>query len=139
MKQIRFDAAVENGVNVYRYLPGDDVPVEAHWAGLYQQWREEPTPWTECAVNNNNTEEIAVYLGLIWRMTDGLARYGIATYYRADSLAARARGPGRPVRYRGTAGPGRDAAGDLARRLRRGSHLRRRAWPRSVDRADAIA
>jgi hypothetical protein len=69
-------------VNVYRFMPGEDVPVETHWAGLYQQWPEGPTPWTEYAVNNNNTEEIAVYLGLIWRMTDGLARYGIATYYR---------------------------------------------------------
>ena len=85
MKQIRFDAAVENGVNVYRFMPGEDVPVEAHWAGLYEQWREEPTPWTQYAVNNNNTEEIAVYLGLIWRMTDGLARYGIATYYRDEA------------------------------------------------------
>ena len=85
MKQIRFDAAVENGVNVYRYLPGEDGPVKAHWAGLYQQWPERPTPWTEYAVNNNNTEEIAIYLGLIWRMTDGLARYGIATYYRDEA------------------------------------------------------
>jgi hypothetical protein len=37
VKQIRFDAAVENGGNVYRFMPGEDVPVEAHWAGLYQQ------------------------------------------------------------------------------------------------------
>jgi hypothetical protein len=85
VKQIRFDAAVENGVNVYRYLAGDDVPVEAHWAGLYQEWPEGPTPWTEYAVNNNNTEEIAVYLGLVWRMTAGLARYGIATYFRDEA------------------------------------------------------
>jgi hypothetical protein len=82
VKRIRFDAAVENGVNVYRYLPGADVPVEVHWTGLYQEWPEDRTPWTEYAVNNGNTEEIAVYLGLIWRVTAGLARYGIATYYR---------------------------------------------------------
>lgn len=87
VKQIRFDATVENGLNVYRYLPGADLPVETHWAGLYQEWRDEPTPWTEYAVNNNNTEEIAVYLGLIWRVTDGLARYGIAAYYRDQAAA----------------------------------------------------
>lgn len=88
VKQIRFGATVENGLNVYRYLPGVDLAVEVHWAGLYQEWPEEPTPWTEYAVNNNNTEEIAVYLGLIWRVTEGLARYGIAAYYR-DEAAAR--------------------------------------------------
>jgi hypothetical protein len=37
---------------------------------------------TEYAVNNSNTEEIAVYLGLLWRMTDGLTRYGVAAYHR---------------------------------------------------------
>lgn len=88
MKQIRFGGTVENGLNVYRYLPGADLPVEMHWAGLYQEWPEAtPTPWTEYAVNNNNTEEIAVYLGLTWRVTDGLARYGIATYYRDQAAA----------------------------------------------------
>lgn len=87
VKQIRFDGTVENGVNVYRYLLGADPPVDTHWAGLYQTWREGPTPWTEYAVNNNNTKEIAVYLGLTWRATEGLARYGIAAYYR-DKAAA---------------------------------------------------
>jgi hypothetical protein len=87
VKQIRFDGTVENGLNVYRYLPGVDLPVEIHWAGLYQKWPEKPAPWTEYAVNNGKTEEIAVYLGLIWRVTDGLARYGIAAYYR-DKAAA---------------------------------------------------
>lgn len=87
VKRIRFDAAVEDGVNVYRYLPGLDVPVEVHWAGLYQEWPEGPTPWTEYAVNNDNTEEIAVYLGLIWRVTAGRTRYGIATYYRDEAAA----------------------------------------------------
>lgn len=87
VKPIRFDAAVENGLNVYRCLPGVDLPVEIHWPGLYQEWAQGPTPWTEYAINNNNTEEIAVYLGLIWRATDGLARYGIAAYYRDEAAA----------------------------------------------------
>lgn len=82
MKQIRFDAAVEDGLHVYRYVPGTGLPVEQHWPGLHEEWPDAPTPWTEYAVNNNNTEEIAVYVGLIWRLTDGLARYGVATYYR---------------------------------------------------------
>ena len=82
VKQIRFDAIVEDGLNVYRYSPGIDLPVEQHWPGLYRGWYDGLTPWTEYAVNDNNTEEIAVYLGLLWRVTDGLARYGIATYYR---------------------------------------------------------
>jgi hypothetical protein len=89
VKQIRFDTAVENGVNVYRYLPGADVPVEVHWGGLHQEWPEEPTPWTEYAVSNDKTEEIAVYLGLIWRVTAGLDRYGIATYYRDEAASIR--------------------------------------------------
>ena len=50
-------------------------------------------PGTEYAVNNNNTEEIAVYLGLIWRVTDGLARYGIAMYYRDQAAAIPQREP----------------------------------------------
>jgi hypothetical protein len=63
------------------------VPVEIHWGGLHQEWPEEPTPWTEYAVSNDKTEEISVYLGLIWRVTAGLDRYGIATYYRDEAAA----------------------------------------------------
>ena len=33
-------------------------------------------PWTEYAVNNNNCEEVAIYLGLIWRLTEGLIPFG---------------------------------------------------------------
>ncbi|MDO0936379.1 hypothetical protein QQY66_33520 [Streptomyces sp. DG2A-72] len=80
-------------MNVYRYLPGSEAAVTQHWPGLFQGWPPGPTPFTEYAVNNNNTEEMAVYLGLAWRLTAGLTRYAIPTYYRDDAAQALGREP----------------------------------------------
>lgn len=80
-------------MNVYRYIPGTESAVTRHWPGLFQEWSQGPTPFTEYAVNNNNMEEMAVYLGLAWRLTAGLARYAIPTYYRDDAAEALGREP----------------------------------------------
>lgn len=80
-------------MNVYRYLPGMETAVTQHWPGLFQKWSPGPTPFTEYAVNNNNMEEMTVYLGLAWHLTAGLARYAIPTYYRDDVAQALGREP----------------------------------------------
>ncbi|WP_143662413.1 hypothetical protein [Streptomyces sp. f51] len=36
-------------------------------------------------MNNNNMEEVAVYVGLVWQLTAGLDRYAIPTYYCDDA------------------------------------------------------
>lgn len=83
---LRFEAArTAGGVHVHHFLPGDDTPVHHQWPGLYEQWPDGPTPFSEYAVNNGNTEEVAVYTGLVWRLTSGLTRYATPTYYRDDA------------------------------------------------------
>ncbi|MFJ5774590.1 hypothetical protein [Streptomyces sp. NPDC093094] len=93
MHPIRFEAVQRHGVHVFHHLPGDDVPVSRHWPGLSEEWPEGRTPFSEWAVNNNNTEEVAVYVGLVWRLTAGLARYAIPAYYRDDAARTLGREP----------------------------------------------
>ncbi|WP_327323136.1 hypothetical protein OG735_11985 [Streptomyces sp. NBC_01210] len=85
MLPLHFESVHANGVNLYHYLPGEQPALTRHWPGLFQDWPEGPTPFTEYAVNNNNMEEVAIYVGLTWRLTEGLARYAIPTYYRDDA------------------------------------------------------
>ncbi|MER6134377.1 hypothetical protein [Streptomyces sp. NPDC001815] len=93
MHPIRFAAVQRHDTHVFHYAPGDDVAVSRHWPGLFEEWPEGETPFTEWAVNNNNTEEVAVYVGLVWRLTAGLARYAIPTYYRDDAARTLGREP----------------------------------------------
>ncbi|MEU9204477.1 hypothetical protein [Streptomyces sp. NPDC048332] len=85
MHPLRFESVRANGVNRHHYMPGERPAVTRHWPGLFQGWPEGPTPFTEYAVNNNNMEEVAVYVGLIWRLTEGLARYALPAYYRDEA------------------------------------------------------
>ncbi|MEU1618539.1 hypothetical protein ABZ479_14730 [Streptomyces sp. NPDC005722] len=87
MLPIRFDATKGDGVHVFHYLPTLGTPVTRNWPGLFGEWPEERTPFTEWAVNNN-MEEVAVYLGLVWRLTAGLRRFAIPAYYREDAERA---------------------------------------------------
>ncbi|MYX32667.1 hypothetical protein [Streptomyces sp. SID8377] len=93
MHPIRFEAVPRHGIHIFHYLPGDDIPVSRHWPGLFGEWPQRQTPFSEWAVNNNNMEEVAVYVGLIWRLTDGLARYAIPRYYRDDATQTLGREP----------------------------------------------
>ncbi|MER5556887.1 hypothetical protein ABT001_35485 [Streptomyces sp. NPDC002793] len=85
MHPIRFEASTTDGFHLFHYLPGNDLAVTRHWPGLWQEWPDEGTPYTEWAVNNNNMEEVAVYVGLVWQLTAGLDRYAIPTYYCDDA------------------------------------------------------
>ncbi|MFE1796908.1 hypothetical protein ACFW9L_12150 [Streptomyces sp. NPDC059517] len=93
MHPLHFQSSKEQGINVHRYLPGTQTAVTRHWPGLFQDWPPGPTPFTEYAVNNNNMEEVAVYTGLVWRLTAGLARYAIPAYYRDEAAQALGREP----------------------------------------------
>jgi hypothetical protein len=79
----------EDGVHTHRYVARDGPVVERNWSGLFGEWPERgPTPFTEYAVNNNNCEEVALYLGLIWRLTSDLAVYGVPRYDRDQAMRA---------------------------------------------------
>lgn len=93
MHPIEFVAAEREGAHVFHYTPGDNLAVSRHWPGLFESWPEGKTPFTEWAVNNNNMEEVAVYVGFIWRLTAGLARYAIPAYYRDDAERTLGRTP----------------------------------------------
>ncbi|MEU7046799.1 hypothetical protein AB0A77_37960 [Streptomyces varsoviensis] len=93
MHPIEFHAVDAEGIHAFHYIPGDNLAVSRHWPGLVRGWPGNKTPFTEWAVNNNNMEEVAVYVGLIWRLTAGLARYAIPSYYRDDAERFLGRAP----------------------------------------------
>jgi hypothetical protein len=84
MRPLVFRHTTRGALNRYVHAPGQDVVVEeSNWAVLSGDWPgDAPTPYMRHAVNNNNTEEVAVYLGLMWQLTQGLTRHAIPCYYR---------------------------------------------------------
>ncbi|WP_354697209.1 hypothetical protein DSM112329_02837 [Paraconexibacter sp. AEG42_29] len=87
MRPLVFHHTTRGALHRYAHVPGSDVVVEeSNWAVLCGDWPDDDrTPYMRHAVNNNNTEEVAVYLGLIWRLTQGRARHAIPCYYRDDA------------------------------------------------------
>lgn len=94
MLPLAFHHSMRGALNRYAHTPGEAVVVdESNWPVLTSDWPDDGrTPYMRHAVNNNNTEEVAVYLGLIWRLTEGRSRHAIPCYYRDD--AGRAMGKG---------------------------------------------
>lgn len=95
---IRFESDRLGDLHRYAYLPGEDLPLDDPWEGLFEEWTDNGvllarTPMTEYAVNNVNCEEIAVYLGLVWRLTEGGHRFAIPTYYRDEATRVLGRDP----------------------------------------------
>ncbi|XVQ89344.1 hypothetical protein ACQP2K_18590 [Microbispora siamensis] len=94
MRPIRFERYQHLDGFVYVYTPGDETPVEIHWPGLYQEWPDnDRTPFTEFAINNCEQEEMAVYFGLAWHLTQGLAGYAVPIWYRDAAARSIGRQP----------------------------------------------
>ncbi|MEU7941278.1 hypothetical protein [Microbispora bryophytorum] len=94
MRPIRFEQHQHLDGFVYVYAPGEETPVELHWPGLYQDWPDhDRTPFTEFAINNCEQEEVAVYFGLAWHLTEGLTRYAIPIWYRDPAARSIGRQP----------------------------------------------
>ncbi|GAA3475707.1 hypothetical protein GCM10018966_002330 [Streptomyces yanii] len=53
----------------------------------------EPGATPEPPPTDRGVEEVAVYVGLVWRLTAGLARYATPTYYRDDAERMLGRAP----------------------------------------------
>ena len=68
-----------------RFISGEERFVHTHLPGLFKEWSEGKTPFTEFNVNNNNCEEMAVYLGVAWSFIQNSEVYGIPCYYRDDA------------------------------------------------------
>lgn len=77
-----FESWREGDIYTYRHVARDGPVVERNWPGLFEKWPDGPTPYTEWGVNNNNCEEVAVYLGLIWRLTRGQMLFGVPRWNR---------------------------------------------------------
>ena len=90
MTRLPFSYRVKDGLYCADHLPGTNGPVQRNWRGLdnfedQDIWMAtETNPWTAFAVNNWNKEEVAVYLGLIWDLTEGYERLIIPIYDKCD-------------------------------------------------------
>lgn len=79
-----FSCRTADGLTTCRFITsfGEGV-IDRHWPGLYESWdgwERDRNPFFRFAVNNNNQEEMAVYLGLSWALTDLPVRLGVLHY-----------------------------------------------------------
>jgi hypothetical protein len=76
------------------HCPGYGVVVEKpNQHLLTASWPDEgPTPYSEYAVNGSFAEEVAVYLGFAWRLTEGLRRWAIPAFYHEPAVRRLGRG-----------------------------------------------
>jgi hypothetical protein len=86
--RFEFARSVEaNGLRTYTYVAADTRLFERTWTGLDRPWPEfGPNPFSVFAVNGNNREELAVYLGLIWRLTEGLLPFVVPRFHREAGM-----------------------------------------------------
>jgi len=87
VRPLDFTPSFDGDVHRFVHAPGDARVVERNnWPVLTGDWSAtQDTPYLRFAVNNNNAEEIAVYLGLVWQLTSELHRWAIPAYYRDDA------------------------------------------------------
>ncbi len=78
----QFEVNVDRGLYTYLYVAGNNRLVTRNWLGLFEEWTTTPTPFTKFNVNNNNMEEMAVYMGFVWQLCEGKPCYAIPNYYR---------------------------------------------------------
>ncbi len=112
MKPFNFIKNFEKDLYSYYYIREEESFVEKSWSGLFDptissviqhfELSSEPigkevididklggdcrltqkTPFNQYCINNINREEVAIYLGLIWRLSKNSIKYGIPSYYR---------------------------------------------------------
>ena len=84
-----------------RFVSDGSAPVQVHWPGLSDSEAIDAidaAQWDRLAINNNNREEVAVYLRVSWALLRDHEVLGNAVYYTED--AARSLGqPGTVVRW----------------------------------------
>lgn len=83
--RLGFAKTHENGLHTYRYI-AEEGPVRRSWPGLNGDWPDHAG--ADWAVNYSYREYLAVYLGLVWRLTDGLMRYVVPRWERRAGMLA---------------------------------------------------
>lgn len=77
---LAFTASFRDEMPIHRFVTsfGEGV-VDQHWPGLYRPWDIDPaaSPYRRFGVNNNNGEEVVVYQGLAWALTEAPFRLAI--------------------------------------------------------------
>jgi hypothetical protein len=81
----QFEVSVNQGLHTYLYVAGDNPIVTKNWPGIIEEWLTTTTPFSEFNVNNNNAEEMSVYLGFVWQLCEEKPSYAIPNYYRDEA------------------------------------------------------
>ena len=90
MKRLLVEYWQHNALHWARYVSGDQMGIRKHWAGLSdidQLEAIEFAHWSRFAVNNNNCEEVAVYLRIAWALLAGREVLGNAFFYARDAAS----------------------------------------------------
>jgi hypothetical protein len=95
MSRLNFDVEYVNGITHARLIAefGKGV-IERHWTDNHAlDYPDTPqhNPFFRYGVNNNNQEEVAVYLGLAWAFTAGRHRFAVPTWARDKAIRYRGR------------------------------------------------
>lgn len=92
-RRVQLDTSVHDGVRRYvyshRWRDVDGGLFERRWRGVADDWTEPGrTAWNEYAVNPTWREDVAVYLGLIWRLSAPLMLYAVPRFHREAGMRA---------------------------------------------------
>ena len=88
MRRLPFEYWREGPLYWAKFVSGSTRPVQEHWPGLYDHDALEAIDFAtgeRFAINNNNQEEIAVYLRVIWSLLSEREVLGNAYYWTGDA------------------------------------------------------
>ena len=91
MRRLPFQYWSEGPIHWARFVSDDAPPVREHWPGLTDSDAIDTidaAQWHRLAINNNNTEEVAVYLRIAWAILQQYEVLGNAYYGSGDAATA---------------------------------------------------
>lgn len=84
---IAFKAYMEDEFYVYHHVAIDEKIVSRHWQGLFDLLRDDKHEmiFEKFGIRTiENREEVAIYLGLIWRLVRGFTILAVPSFYSEE-------------------------------------------------------
>jgi hypothetical protein len=81
----QFKVGIDGGLYTYFYVGDDNPIITKNWPDISEAWTKTLIPSPKFYLNHQFMEDIAVYLGLVWRLCEEKPCYAIPNYYRDDA------------------------------------------------------